>query len=62
MAEQWNKRVVYETIINKKPSVGNPVQILEGGLVQSMLIMPIPYYLRMKLKISYLFELYTRNL
>ncbi len=32
--EQWNKRVVYETIINKKPSVGNPVQILEGGLVQ----------------------------
>ena len=25
---------MYETIINKKPSVGNPVQILEGGLVQ----------------------------
>lgn len=32
--EQWNKRVVYETIISKKPAVGDPVQILEGGLVQ----------------------------
>lgn len=29
--EQWNKRVVYEAKINKQPSMGNPVQILESG-------------------------------
>lgn len=43
--EQWNTRVVYQAIVNKEPSMGNPILILERGYAREYIDYAYPLVL-----------------